>query len=154
MGTILLTADYPSILTKLGIDTSDLSNADIDSLGVLPAAEAVVIDVLPGWASLTGVNLAFVKAGTVALTAAFAVRGVQVHRGQSFHQAEYSESATQADWSETRKELIAEAQGWLQMVDPTITIDFEDTRLHAGVISLGLDFSIDEGLEALGEEDE
>jgi hypothetical protein len=123
MGEILTgTTDYDAVRTRLGITTDDLWDAEITSIGLLKVAEAMIKVAVPTYATimLTDTpNKAFLQAATLALCGALAVRSIEVKRGQSFAQGggDYSESATKADWSATREELMCESKGYLLQVD-------------------------------------
>jgi hypothetical protein len=125
MGDILTgTTDYDAVRTRLGITTDDLSDAEITSIGLLKVAEAMIKVAVPTWATimLTDTpNKAFLQAATLALCGALAVRSIEVKRGQSFAQGggDYSESATKADWSKIREELMCESKGYLLQVNVT-----------------------------------
>jgi hypothetical protein len=114
-GAILTVDDFGDIRTKLGVTSDDLSDLEISSIGLLIVAEAMIQNAVPTWATLTGINLIFLRAATVALCGALAVRSIELKRGQSFAQGggDYSESATKASWDSIREELLCEAKGYL-----------------------------------------
>lgn len=116
MGAILLPADYPAIRAKLGIDLSDLPDADIETVGILPVAEAMIKALVTNYASLTGDNQTFVKASTVCLAGALACGALEMRRGQAFGIGSYRESETKVDWANLRESLLCESKKYMLLI--------------------------------------
>ncbi len=119
MGTILQQANYNDIRIKLGVDTNDLSDLDIDSIGLLPIAEAQVQQLVTDYATILangGVNKIFLQAATINLCAALAINKIQMQRAQSYTLAEYSESELKVDWEALRASLLEEGKGYLMQI--------------------------------------
>lgn len=120
MADILTAAqDYSDIRTRLGVTIDDLPDAEITTLGMLTIAEALVEQAITDWAAIMAgstVNKVFLRAGTLALVAALAVRPIELRRGQSFREGDYGESETKVDWDILRAELLAESKSYLLLV--------------------------------------
>jgi hypothetical protein len=113
VGAILQTSDYPSIRAKLGVTTDDLPDVDIDTIGLLPYAEAMVTSLVADYVTILaggGANKTFLQAGTLCLCGALAVAKLEMQRGQAFKEGDYSESETKVDWGAKRAELLLESK--------------------------------------------
>lgn len=120
MGTILQTSDYPAIRAKLGVTTNDLPDADIDTIGLLPVTEAMIMSFVTDYATILsggGNNSTFLKAATLCWCAALAAYAkLQVQRGQSFRVGDYQESETKVDWMALGDKLALEARGYMLLI--------------------------------------
>jgi hypothetical protein len=121
MGAILVAAsgDYNAIRVKAGITTDDLSDADIDTIGLLPVAEAEITSVVTDYAAILaagGANKVFLQAAAISLCAALATGLLEMKRSQSFKLADYSESESKVDWKAKVTMLMQEAQGYLMRI--------------------------------------
>jgi len=132
MGTILQTTDYPAIRAKLGIGVDDLPDSDIDTIGLLPVAEAMIFVVATDYATLLaggGVNKTFLQASTLCLCAALACTKLEMQRSQSYRLGDYTESETKIkDWGAMRDRLIAESGQYLLLINSGVVPAGRATR--------------------------
>lgn len=137
MGLILASGNYPDIRAKLGVTTDDLPDADITTIGLLSTAEALIIKVVPNYASLTGSDLVFLQSATLSLCGALAVSKLQMQRGQSFQMGQYQESATRMTWDELRETLAQETKMYLLLISTNTPTTRPKVFLRSGPTSQG-----------------
>ncbi len=111
---ILTTAatDYLPIRTFLGASSTDLPDATIEQDPFLPTAEAIVKQALTTYAAIVlagGDNLALLKAGVQALTAALLCQGVDRGDLSAFRVGEYEETVGRVDWRAKALDLMKAA---------------------------------------------
>jgi hypothetical protein len=151
VGDILVEADYPAIRAKIGVQAEELPDTEIETIGLLTAAETLIKQAATDWATLTGANRTNLKIATVALAAAMAITPVRVKRGQSFQIAEYRESETKADWDTMRAELLQESRMYLLMISTNaILTRLEIERWYARITPIVVDWLKDDGFMRYG----
>jgi len=110
---------YDAIRMKCGVTANDLPDTDLDSVGLVPIAEALVESLITDWSAIMlagGANKVFLQAGAVCIAGALAVVKLQVQRGQSFKLVDYQESETKVDWDKMREALLKEGKGYLYLI--------------------------------------
>ena len=129
MASIVIGTDYATrVRNRLGVTADDLTITEIDEM--LPVVEYKVIAEIPGYASLSGADAVFVKAGTVAALAAemCPVLKIKMPKSESTLNTKI-ESAM--DWDKRKVELLAERDDMFSQIST-----YADTYASAPLFAL------------------
>ena len=106
MSVILTSADYDGIRALLDASTSELPNSALDTIGLVPLANAYLSNIVPDFSALSGNDVTFAKAAATYLVAAASIQIVQFKRSQTTKLGDMEESNYKnVDWEKLRTDL-------------------------------------------------
>jgi hypothetical protein len=107
---------YDEIRSRLGTDSSIVSNDEIDSPSILPIAESRIISRVTDYQALTGDDQIFLYAAAIAMVASLFAPSMGNRIKKSEGDSDYKYENTPIDWSKRAKELEDEAYSWVDYI--------------------------------------
>jgi len=140
-----IVTDYNAIRAKMGVTVNDLPDADLDSVALIPVAEALIMNLVTTWAAImsgSGSDKIFLQAGAVCIAGALACTAkLKMQRSQSFKLVDYQESETKVNFDTMREALLLEGRGYLYMISSIMTKPVHTNAFTAtGPTSSGLNW--------------
>jgi hypothetical protein len=142
---ILTGTDYYSeIRGRLGVDISDLPDADIDARSVMNIAENKVIESVPDYASLTGSDADYVYSAAVCMVAAVLAPSMGVRMKKSKKDFDSGFENQVIDWKARSIELIDNAYTFVNLISTQVGADLPifgvsgPTRANAPQVKPGI----------------
>ena len=143
---ILQQHEFPQVRSLLGVDSDNITDADILALPVLYLVEASVKEVITDWATLvTAASADYIrlKSGVMYWVAALLCDKLMKSEAKSVKIGDYSETGgDEVDWKDKAADLVRKAAGILASVStrtaltrPTAMVLAGPTRSEAGVPS-------------------
>lgn len=117
-----ITEWMPLVRISLGVDEIDLPDATLNNTILVDLAEKRVTDVLPNWATHFVDNPSVVKMAAICFLASrfcgFCEKVIMALE----YEGPYRSERQKIDWQGKQAELIAEAYGYMNDLDPTVTL--------------------------------
>jgi hypothetical protein len=130
MANLILTAEgwQERVRDKLGVNSAYLPDSAIEQPDIIDVAEAIVIKIIPNYATLTDSDRTFLEAATVCQCCVLICPSMPSRLPQREQGPHYAKEAPQK-WNEVRDDLALERDANLGQIDSSIGV----SRMHFGL---------------------
>ena len=123
--------DYDQIRYYLDTDSTNLTDAIIESFGFLPIVEAEITEIITDYEDLTGANSYRLKVGAAAWVAALLCHKLEVSEGEQVQIGDFRQWYNRTNWHEKAEQLKLVAAQALAAIS-TRTFARSDSLVLAG----------------------
>jgi hypothetical protein len=116
------TTYYGEIRGRLGVSISDLPDADIDARSVMNVAENKVIESVPEYATLTGIDSDYVYTAAICMVAATLAPSMAIKMKKSKKDFDSGFENQTIDWKKRSTELINDAYEAIGLISTQTSI--------------------------------